>query len=33
VPLETVFSPNLEHGIDDIMLTAGALFLQKAFAE
>jgi phospholipase/carboxylesterase len=33
VPVETVFSPKLEHGIDDIMLTAGALFLQKAFAE
>jgi phospholipase/carboxylesterase len=33
VPLETVFSPNLQHGIDDILLTAGALFLQKAFAE
>jgi phospholipase/carboxylesterase len=32
VPVETVFSPNLEHGIDDIILTAGALFLQKAFA-
>jgi phospholipase/carboxylesterase len=32
VPVETVFSPKLEHGIDDIMLTAGALFLQKAFA-
>jgi len=32
VPLETVFSPKLEHGIDDILLTAGALFLQKAFA-
>ena len=32
VPVETVFSPKLEHGIDDIILTAGALFLQKAFA-
>jgi phospholipase/carboxylesterase len=32
VPVETVFSPKLEHGIDDILLTAGALFLQKAFA-
>jgi phospholipase/carboxylesterase len=32
VPVETVFSPKLEHGIDDIMLAAGALFLQKAFA-
>lgn len=33
VPVETVFSPKLEHGIDDIILTAGALFLQKAFAD
>jgi phospholipase/carboxylesterase len=33
IPVETVFSPNLAHGIDDILLTAGALFLQKAFAE
>jgi phospholipase/carboxylesterase len=33
VPVETVFSPKLAHGIDDIMLTAGALFLQKGFAE
>jgi len=32
VPVETVFSQKLEHGIDDILLTAGALFLQKAFA-
>jgi phospholipase/carboxylesterase len=32
VTVETVFSPKLEHGIDDIMLTAGAVFLQKAFA-
>jgi phospholipase/carboxylesterase len=32
VPVETVFSPKLEHGIDDTLLTAGALFLQKAFA-
>ncbi len=32
IPVETVFSPKLEHGIDDILLTAGALFLQKAFA-
>jgi phospholipase/carboxylesterase len=32
IPVETVFSPKLAHGIDDIMLTAGALFLQKAFA-
>jgi phospholipase/carboxylesterase len=32
VPVETVFSPKLGHGIDDIILTAGALFLQKAFA-
>ena len=33
IPVEAVFSPKLEHGIDDILLTAGALFLQKAFAE
>ncbi len=33
VPVESVFSAKLEHGIDDIMLSAGALFLQKAFAE
>jgi phospholipase/carboxylesterase len=32
VPVETVFSPKLEHGVDDTLLTAGALFLQKAFA-
>jgi phospholipase/carboxylesterase len=32
IPVETVFSPKLAHGIDDTMLTAGALFLQKAFA-
>jgi phospholipase/carboxylesterase len=32
VPVETVFSPKLEHGIDDALLTAGALFLQRAFA-
>lgn len=32
VPVETVFSPKLGHGIDDIMLSAGALFLQKAFS-
>lgn len=32
IPVETVFSPKLEHGIDDVLLTAGALFLQKAFA-
>ncbi len=32
VPVQTVFSPKLEHGIDEIMLTAGAIFLQKAFA-
>jgi phospholipase/carboxylesterase len=31
VPVEAVFSPDLAHGIDDVMLTAGALFLQKAF--
>jgi len=33
IPVETVFSPKLEHGIDDMLLTAGALFLQKAFPE
>jgi phospholipase/carboxylesterase len=32
VPVETIYSPKLEHGIDDMILTAGALFLQKAFA-
>ncbi len=32
VSVEAIYSPKLEHGIDDIMLTAGALFLQKAFA-
>jgi phospholipase/carboxylesterase len=33
IPVEAVFSPKLAHGIDDVLLTAGALFLQKAFAE
>jgi phospholipase/carboxylesterase len=32
VPVETHFSPKLAHGIDDIGLSAGALFLQRAFA-
>jgi hypothetical protein len=32
VPVEAIFSANLEHGIDDLILDAGALFLQKAFA-
>jgi phospholipase/carboxylesterase len=31
VPVEAVFSANLQHGIDDVILGAGALFLQKAF--
>jgi phospholipase/carboxylesterase len=31
VPVETVFSAKLEHGIDNVILDAGALFLQKAF--
>jgi phospholipase/carboxylesterase len=32
VPVETVFSPGLGHGIDDAIIKAGAAFLQKAFA-
>jgi phospholipase/carboxylesterase len=32
MPVETVFSPKLEHGIDDTLLSAAVLFLQKAFA-
>jgi phospholipase/carboxylesterase len=31
VPVETVFSPKLGHGIDEAMLDAGAAFLQRAF--
>jgi phospholipase/carboxylesterase len=31
VPVEAVFSAKLEHGIDEAILNAGALFLQKAF--
>ena len=31
VPVEAVFSAELEHGLDDSILNAGALFLQKAF--
>lgn len=33
VAVETVYSPRLGHGIDDAGLSAGALFLQRAFAE
>lgn len=32
VPVESVFSPGLGHGIDEAGLSAGALFLQRAFA-
>ena len=32
VPVETVYSPRLGHGIDDAGLAAGALFLQRAAA-
>ncbi|MEJ1974726.1 MAG: prolyl oligopeptidase family serine peptidase [Acetobacteraceae bacterium] len=32
VPVETVFSPKLGHGIDPAGLSAGALFLQRAFS-
>ncbi len=32
VPVEVVFLANLEHGIDEAILDAGALFLQRAFA-
>ncbi len=31
VPVETVISPQLGHGIDNLLLDAGATFLQKAF--
>ncbi len=33
VAVQAVYSPALGHGIDDVGLSAGALFLQKAFAE
>jgi phospholipase/carboxylesterase len=33
VPIESLFCPRLGHGIDEAGLAAGALFLQKAFAE
>jgi phospholipase/carboxylesterase len=32
VPVTAVFRPRLGHGIDDVGLSTGALFLQKAFA-
>ncbi|MBV9250356.1 MAG: prolyl oligopeptidase family serine peptidase [Acetobacteraceae bacterium] len=32
VPVESVYVPNLPHGIDDTGLAMGALFLQRAFA-
>ena len=32
VPVESLFSPRLAHGIDDAGLSAGALFLQRAAA-
>jgi phospholipase/carboxylesterase len=33
VPVEALFSPGLGHGIDDVGLSRGALFLQRAFAD
>jgi phospholipase/carboxylesterase len=33
VAVDTLFCPRLGHGIDDAGLSAGALFLQKAFAD
>jgi phospholipase/carboxylesterase len=33
VPVEETYSPGLGHGIDDAGLSAGALFLQHAFAD
>ncbi|MHB1303221.1 MAG: alpha/beta hydrolase [Acidiphilium sp.] len=32
VPVQTLYVPKLAHGIDDTGLSAGALFLQRAFA-
>ena len=32
VPVESVWRPGLDHGIDDPGLSAGALFLQRAFS-
>ena len=32
VPVESLFRPGLGHGIDDVELTTGALFLQRVFA-
>jgi phospholipase/carboxylesterase len=32
IPVETVYCPGLDHGIDDAGLSAGGLFLQRAFA-
>ena len=32
VPVETAYVANLGHGIDDVILDAGAQFLRKAFA-
>lgn len=31
VPVEAVYADDLGHGIDDIILDAGAVFLQRAF--
>ncbi len=33
VPVETLFCPGLGHGLDDAGLSAGALALQRGFAE
>jgi phospholipase/carboxylesterase len=33
VPVESLYCPGLGHGIDDSGLSAGGLFLQRAFAE
>jgi phospholipase/carboxylesterase len=32
IPVESLFCPRLGHGIDEAGLSAGALFLQRAFA-
>jgi phospholipase/carboxylesterase len=32
IPVQTVFSPALEHSIDNLILDAGAVFLRKAFS-
>ncbi len=33
VPVESLFEPGLDHGIDPAGLAAGAAFLQRAFAD